>query len=256
MVLKSLLITQSKILRNNELMIKTIKKYLISIRGLIWLLTKLNINKKLKHEIFNTISYDKVHIVLPGPTGEKIIKSEFNSNECIIFVNHAIKLANQVNTDIDKYSFLADTTRAIEVMELFNNQIKATTSIFMPYNFIHLRRKLNLLSRFSIYLMPEITFNFKLGLECKNRGAINFKSLDIRPCGYGFGTLCFVLQLAYLFKPKIINTYGCNFGLVSNKRYFDETLPLRSDTPYEKIKLDFEIIKKIIEKKNIAIEML
>ena len=135
--------------------------------------------------------------------------------------------------------------------------IKNSISIFCPYNFSHLRRKnLDYLSNFSIYLMPKLFFDFRHGLQCLSKDAENFKALEIRPCGYGFGSLCFSLQMAYLFRPKKIFLYGCNFGEKSNKLYFDSSIPIRSDTPHEKIKLDFYKIKNILENNGIYIKMI
>ena len=234
-----------------------LKRYISSILGFIWLFFKLKRNRPLKKKVFKELSYISVHIVLPGPTGDEILNKVLNDKECIIFVNHAIKLAKRLDPKLKKFSLLFDTTRAVELIKNSSSHIKNTISIFCPYNFFHLRIKnIKYLSNFSIYLMPKLFFNPKYGFECIGKDVEEFKALEIRPCGYGFGSLCFSLQMAYLLKPKKIFIYGCNFGKKANKLYFDKSIPIRSDTPHDLIRSDFYKIKNILQKQGISIEMI
>lgn len=203
-------------------------------------------------KLFNS-KYKKVHIICPGPSAKKVFNEEFHKDECIIFINHALKILPKIRTnDTMLYYFTSDGTRFQESINENLNQINKVTSIILTSHLYHFNY--NLVKKSNLFFVPEITLSKEYGLIGKNKGPNSFSKISMKPFLTGFGSMINSLQLAILFKPKKIKLWGCDMIDVNNERYFSRDVPTRSTQQFDLTKEHFEIIKPIIEQTGIVFE--
>lgn len=232
-----------------------IKRYLISIWGL--LLVKYYALKK-KESTINQLNrkFKRIIIICPGPSAIKIRDEIISDSDCVIFINHAIKLFDEVNSKnsvsskMNFYYFSVDTPRTSEAFDLSHEFMSKVNVIFTPYHYIHLPY-FKYLDKIDILLNPRIGFSWTYGFQIRNNGPKGFSEIShgkISACG--FGTLVSSLQLAFTMGQRNIVLFGCDFGSLGQEKYFDQSIPIRMDTPFNKIENDFIEISKIIRDKH------
>ena len=207
-------------------------------------------NKEIK-DLFK-LRFDEVHVVCPGPTAVNLLKHDFNEKSAIIFVNHAVKLASKVKGDASLFYFSADATRTQEVLTQNYKEIKKCISILAPTHLFHMS-KFSIFRSIDVILLPKTRLTLKFGLETIDNGPSNFSRLTKNPNTSGFGTFVYSLKLAVLFSPNSIRLWGTDFGITNGIKYFDQSTPFRSDTPFELIKKHFYIINEKINDMDINV---
>jgi hypothetical protein len=221
-------------------MIKFLKRYVLSIRAFLWIIFYSSKTRIARSFLFEK-KFRRVFIVCPGPTANTILDESFTDSDIVILINHAIKLAEYVDLKKNIYYFSLDYTRTSEIYQQSHSLFLRVKKIFLPYHFFHLTNKA-LIKEIDIVLLPKVTFSFTYGLMLKNNGPENINIMRRKFCANGFGTLASFLQIAFNFKPDEVVFCGCNFGKMSGSQYFDNLIPIRNDTPFDKIKNDVSLI--------------
>ena len=241
---------------------KYISRYFFSVRGYLWSLFKTFSTRAFSRKLFSS-HYQYVHVVLPGPSAKSSLRNFLSncpdlSRSCFLFVNHGIVLSSLVPNSVDKIFFTADSTRARQISLDHQNELRSCFSVFVPYHFFHLRN-FNDYSNFDLYLTSKICWSNQYGVSTKSNNPSTFRALDKFPVSYGFGSLCYSMQLVALFNPESISIYGCDFGIPSSSesidRYCSDNVPIRTDTPYALIRSHFSVIKEKFLQMNVKIEL-
>ncbi len=185
-----------------------------------------------------------VYIICPGPSLNNFKKRKFEDNCLCIFINHSLKISNEF--DCNKILFTGDTTRANEILQ-YKSEIEHIISIghFFQLNF-------NVLRKFK-FIIPDITFSNEYGIIGKQNNILKFDDLG-KSISAGFGSFVNGLSFSLWFRPSIIKIVGSDFGYKSEKKYSFEFDGINSNTPFERIKLDYFKVRSIIEKNNIIVE--
>ena len=200
----------------------------------------------------------KIHILCPGGSLDLIKKASINKSDLIIFVNHTLKICDlDLLKDCSKIAFSGDPQRAKEIINIKNNKLRKCKSILFPNHLFHLDE--------NIFKNYELIFNILPGFS-SNLGIVSnqFKNFrDIIPPaivfrGYGYGSLSSAIILSLLFEPKELHFWGCDFYSSNTKLYSElaggnkYSYNYDDFSPYEeKVKNDFNLIKKYSESKNI-----
>lgn len=226
---------------------RIVNSYIVYVK--IYLFTKKN-NKRIE-DLF-AMNFDEVHVVCPGPSAADLLEQDFDEKSAIIFVNHAVKMASRVKGSPKLFYFSADATRTFEVLTHSYKEVKKCCSIVAPWHLFQMS-KFSLYKNIDILLLPKTRLTLKYGLETINDGPDNFSKLSKNPNGSGFGTFVYSLKLAVLFSPKTITVWGSDFGNKNGIKYFDQSTPSRTDTPFELIKQHFYIIREKINEMGIEV---
>ena len=179
---------------------------------------------------------------------------DIGENDAIIFVNHGVGLATKLSLPktVCNYFITADTTRMIEISAHRVDALKLCKTIFAPFNLCHLKDT-SLLSSIDVILQPEVIVNFRLGLEMRNLGVESMSALEMRPRAKGFGSLLFSVQLALFLGGRKIYLWGVDHGEVVGKRYFDDQVSVRMDTPFNKIESELQLVSARLAKQGVEI---
>jgi hypothetical protein len=219
-------------------------RYIKSINVYLLIIIK-SINNKKATEALLLSSFKKVHILCPGPSAKKILNEEINKDECIIFINHAIKMLPNIKSNHTSFFyFTSDGTRFKENLNDSADELTKATSIIFAEHLFHFNSRL--VNKCDIFFVPQVKFNKKFGIVGKNEGPHSFQKIKKNPIISGFGSMINSLQLAVLFKPKKIKLWGCDMLDINNERYFDKSVPIRSTDGFELTKKHFSIIKQKI----------
>ena len=237
-----------------------LKRYILSLWGLLLVMyfylktrnsTKVQLKKK----------YRRIVIICPGPSAIKIAEEKFSDDDMIIFINHAIKLVGFLDKNNfacisdNLFYFSQDTPRTYEAYNLHPKEMSKVKVFFLPYHYMHIPY-FNYLSNINFLLNPKFRFSWEYGFELNNNSTDGFKRISMgRNSACGFGTLVTSLQLALAMGEKKIVLYGCDFGVSKDKRYFDEAIPVRLDTPFDKIRTDFFEVKNILQNLQWSVEI-
>lgn len=228
-----------------------LKRYILSLWGLI-LVKYYCLRTRSATSLQLRKSYRRVFIICPGPSASRIVDEEFTDDDMIIFINHAIKLVDDINKNSSTcisdnlFYFSLDTPRTNEVYNLHLEEISKVKAFFLPYHFMHIPH-FDYLRKINFVLNPKFTFSWEYGFELNNKGTNGFNKISSSGnSACGFGTLVSALQLAFTIGERNIVLFGCDFGESQNKRYFINSIPNRQDTPFDVIKYDFfEVCKKL-----------
>jgi hypothetical protein len=248
---RSLLISLKPLYRTLKPLYRALKHHHISIKAFCWL-NKVQRPKELL--ALKSSCKGSVHLVCPGPSSKQLLNFSVTENDSIIFVNHAVGLATelQVPSLASRYFITADTTRLMEIIKSRSEALALCKSIFTPANLCHLNEK-ELCSCIDIILKPKLKINLLLGLEMQNLGVDNINILEPHPTQKGFGSIFFGFQLAALLGTKKIVLWGVDHGKVDGQRYFDNKTFTRLDTPFKQISNDVLIAKQRFLKQGIQI---
>ncbi len=190
--------------------------------------------------------YNSVHIVCPGPSAKSIESANINSDDAVIFVNFAVKLAPKISRG-DLFFLTADMVRYKEVMEStvisenIKNSILLLATTFRCGSDSTWRTS-------GIIVIPHYRFKWPLGLSAN---IIDVKKLSEDALGcelVGFGSLNYALQVAARMSTQKIILHGCDFGPVKGKHYGVSGVPVRNNAPYDIIKNDFDKLVAHLEK--------
>lgn len=223
-------------------MLKRLKRYAFSLRAFIWIVF-FSIRTRGKRSLICNKKVRRVFIICPGPGAAQILEEDLFETDGVILINHAVKLAEHIKHTKNVYYFSLDYSRTDEFLKSNSVLFSKVVKIFVPYHFFQLVNY-KLIKNIDVVLMPSITFDLFFGLKIKNVGANNFKGFGKFFCATGYGTLASSLQLVANFSPEEVIFIGCDFGKIDDSQYFDKTIPIRHDTPFDLIRRDVNIILK------------
>ena len=227
-----------------------LKRFLLSSNAVFWI-SYFRILRKKNHIQLLEQKYSSVHVVCPGPSAKNFFASEHTAKkeDAIILVNHSLKLYPEFKKYTNNiYYFSSDGTRVKESIESKSDLLQQVFSVLSTTHLFHLNKRI--IRAINVVTLPKLGYAKNFGWVGVNRGPKNFDALKNRPVASGFGSLVHALQLAVRFQPKKIRLWGCDFSEKKGERYAVKDVSKR-DTPFDKIKMHFEIVEQIIKNKGI-----
>mgnify|MGYP001348825145 FL=1 len=147
-------------------------RYLISFKVYLIIIFKSFFSRKDLNALFQT-RFETVHILCPGPSAKKIIDHKIEKNECVIFINHALKMVNEININqASLFYFTSDGTRLKESVHDNLHELMQVKSIIFASHLFHFNLKL--INKCDIFFVPKIEFSKEFGVVGQNNGPNSF----------------------------------------------------------------------------------
>ncbi len=232
---------------------RAVKRYLLSVFWFCVLLLK-NILTGKRNFVSKLAEKGsgEVHISCPGPSAKMVEAYFFEGDTPVIFVNHAVGLADlPAFSNTRNFFFSADGVRVAEVIRLKQEYLNKCTSILVPGHLFQV--SWNILNSIDHISIPKCSFSVNYGLVIQQGDIGDIQALSDRPVCYGFGSLLLSISFALVFKPKVIHVWGADLKLVNGATYFSKDVPKIEPLPFELMRSAISIAVKQLEAQDIKI---